>query len=162
MPLCVDETVRGPEMGDELDKFYEHLKRGPALLFLGQRHLAIESGQDPLLSEILRKYGGGGNRVLSYHQIFEGEAGKAPSVALAWMHERCKRFSASESTKIISEFVWSSLYTSAIDVVWYPTFRKEWRELQPIFEESYKPSDPRNRFKLHCTFLFGCALEKPL
>jgi len=41
MPLCVDETVRGPEMGDELDKFYEHLKRGPAMLFLGQRHLAL-------------------------------------------------------------------------------------------------------------------------
>ncbi len=144
-------------MGDELDKFYEHLKRGPALLFLGQRHLAIESGQDPFLSEVLRKYGGGGNQSLNYHQIFEGEAGKAPAAALAWMHERCKRFSASESTKIISDFVWSSLYTSAIDVVWYPTFRKEWRELQPIFDESYKPSDPRNRFKLHCTFLFGCV-----
>jgi hypothetical protein len=144
-------------MGDDLDKFYDHLKRGPALLFLGQRHPAIESGQDPFLSEVLRKYGGGGAQDLGYHQIFEGESGKAPSAALAWMYERCKRFSPSESTKIISEFVWSSLYTSLIDVIWYPAFRKEWRELEPIFEESYKPSDPRNRFKLHCTFLFGCV-----
>jgi len=53
--------------------------------------------------------------------------------------------------------VWSSLYTSAIDVVWYPTFRKEWRELQPIFEESYKRAIRGTGSKLHCTFLFGCV-----
>jgi hypothetical protein len=144
-------------MDDDLDKFYERLKRGPALLFLGQKHLAVESGQDPFLSEILRKYGAAGSNSLGYYQIFESEAGKSPSESVPWMHERCKRFVASESIKMISEFIWSSVYTSAIDVVWYPAFRKDWRELQPIFEESYKPSDPRNRFKLHCTFLFGCV-----
>jgi hypothetical protein len=39
MRLCVGEIVRGQEIGDELDKFYEHLKRGPEVPFLGQRHL---------------------------------------------------------------------------------------------------------------------------
>lgn len=144
-------------MDDELAKFYERLKRGPALLFLGQKNLGVEPGQDPFLSEILRKYGPASSKSLGYYQIFEGEAGKSPSESVPWMHERCKRFVASESIKVISEFIWSAVYTSAIDVVWYPAFRKDWRELQPIFEESYKPSDPRNRFKLHCTFLFGCV-----
>lgn len=93
-------------MDDDLDKFYERLKRGPALLFFGQKHLAVESGLDSFLSEILRKYDTAGSNSLGYHQIFESEAGKSPSESVRWMHERCKRFAASESIKMISEFIW--------------------------------------------------------
>ena len=44
-----------------------------------------------------------------------------------------------------------------IDIVWPKAFRKDWRELQPILDEIYYPSDPRNRSNLHCTYLFGCV-----
>ena len=142
-------------MDDQLPRFYEQLTRGPAVLFLGQDYFVAESGQDPFLSEVLRKYGKAGGLQPGYFQIFDGEAGASPAESIPWMHDRCKRFSVPESIRIISQYVWSSVYTSAIDVVWYPEFRKEWRELQPVFDENYKPSDPRNRFKLHCTFLFG-------
>ncbi len=38
-------------------EFYTMLKRGPALLLLGQAYLQLESGTDPFLAEVLRKYG---------------------------------------------------------------------------------------------------------
>ncbi len=38
------------------EDFYSQLKRGPAFLMLGQSYLAAESGTDPFLKEILRKY----------------------------------------------------------------------------------------------------------
>jgi hypothetical protein len=40
-----------------LQEFCEQLKRGPAFLYLGQDYLRLQSGNDPFLGEVLRKYG---------------------------------------------------------------------------------------------------------
>ncbi len=41
---------------DNMDLYWRMLQ-GPAVLFLGQSYLRLESGVDPFLSEVLRKYG---------------------------------------------------------------------------------------------------------
>jgi len=136
-------------------EFCNFLKRGPAFLFLGQDYLQLESGKDPFLSEILRKYGKISADLSQYSLIFEGEAKSSGESALAWMQERCSRLSIPQWLKTVASFNWNGVYSSAIDVIWSSAFRSEWRELQHIFEEKYEPIDPRNRLKLHCTYLFG-------
>lgn len=133
------------------------LKRGPAFLLLGQDYLRLESGTDPFLSEVLRKYGQVSTGPSHYGNILEGEAQNSIESALAWMQERCERLSLPEWLRTVASFTWSGVYTSAIDAIWPRAFRSQWRELQPLFEEKYRPIDPRNRSRLHCTFLFGCV-----
>lgn len=134
---------------------FDRLKQGPSFLFLGQGYLTIETGQDPLLSEILRKYGPKNIEAPSYYCVFESDAGQHPDAALVWMDERCKRLSVPEWMHTVSQFAWNGIYTSSIDSILLSSFRSAWREVQPIFEERFNPSDPRNKRVLHCTFLFG-------
>jgi hypothetical protein len=147
------------------DELYAKLKSGPAVLFLGQRYLQLESDKDFFLAEILRKYGKDVDP-RHYSRIFEGDAHHSIEVSLAWMQERCERLSEPQWLKTVSEFPWNSFYTSAIDTVMLNPLRSEWRELQLLFEEKYRPLDIRNRTRLHCSFLFGCVnrveeIERP-
>lgn len=139
----------------DVAEFCKSLKRGSAFLFLGQDYLRLESSIDPFLAEVLRKYGKTTTGPSQYSQIFEGEAQNSVESALAWMQERCGRLSTPQWLKTVASFAWSGVYSSAIDVIWHNAFRSEWRELHHIFEEKYRPIDPRNRLKLHCTYLFG-------
>src|SRR5260370_35446994 len=148
--------VRSMDFSD-VKAFSEKLKSGPALLFLGQNYLRLDAATDPFLSESLRKYGKPGAEASNYRQVLETDAAKTPEHALAWMHERSKRISAPDWLATVAPYPWNAVCTSAIDAIWIGSFRTPWRELQPVLDESYKPSDPRNKFRLHCTFLFGCV-----
>ncbi|MDD4497975.1 MAG: hypothetical protein PHV51_07500, partial [Methanosarcinaceae archaeon] len=153
-------------MNDKHKELYTKLNNGPAILFLGQDYLQLESGKDSFLLEILRKFGVNFSNKVGYGQIFEGDADLSTESSLSWMQERCSRISPPHWLKVVADFNWSSLYTSAIDVIWQNAFRSEWRELHHLFEEKYIPSDPRNRSRLHCTYLFGSVsrteeLERP-
>ncbi len=143
-------------MDDITRDLYSRLKKGQVFLFLGQNYLKLEAGQDPFLEEVIHKYGNAGEGSPSYFNLFEGEAQNSVEDSLAWMQARCMKFSIPGWINTISDYAWSGVYTSAIDTIWYRAFHKEWREVQPVFEEKYNPSNPRNPSKLHCTFLFGC------
>lgn len=142
-------------MSDIKQKIYDSLNKAPVYLFLGQDYLKLETGRDSLLDEILKKYNKEEYENPSYYNIFEGDAKKSKRDALAWIQNRCERISIPDWVKSISDFPWSGVYTSAIDIIWVNAFRKDWRDIQPILEERYNPSDPHNRHNLHCTFLFG-------
>jgi hypothetical protein len=134
------------------------LTQGPAFLLLGQKYLALESGTDGLLSEVAKKYVGASHRATAtYDSILDTQASAAVEASLAWIEERCRRISPPDWLVTIADFPWSGVVTSAIDTVWWSAFRRPWRELQPLFEEKYRPVNPRNRLLLHCTFLFGCV-----
>jgi hypothetical protein len=135
------------------DELYLKLTQGPAFLLLGQDYLRLESGRDPLLSEVLRKYGKVGVEPPDYRQILEGEAQKSSEEALDWMGERCRRFLIPEWLKIVASFQWNGVYTSAIDDICLKAFEAPWRELQPVANEKIKPT--ASRTNLHYTFLFG-------
>jgi hypothetical protein len=144
-------------MEARLDDFYRRLKRGPAFLLLGQNYLRLESGVDSFLSEVIRKYGGASAEKETYDEILDSGAASSPESALAWMDDRCRRLSVPRWLKTAASYLWNGVYTSAIDSIWPSCFRTSWREIQPLFEEKYRPSDPRNRSLLHCTFLYGCV-----
>ena len=145
-------------MSDYLEDFTKRLESGPALLLLGQRYLALDDGLDAFLSEISRKYASESfSDVPTYDRLLESGVTDNSDASLAWMEERCRRLSLPAWASPVSDYAWSGVVTSAIDTIWWSAFRKPWRELQPLFEEKFRPANPRNRLLLHCTFLFGCV-----
>lgn len=149
------------------DDLYLLLKKGPSILFLGQDYLRLESGNDPFLSEIIRKYHPNTSiKATQYSLIFESDAKNSVESSLSWMHERCNRVAPPQWLSVVSEYSWNSVYVSAIDVIWQGVFRNEWRELHHIFDDKYFPNDLRNPSRLHCTYLYGNVsrseeLERP-
>ncbi len=142
------------------DQFYHQIQQGPVFLLLGQQYLQLESGNDPFLSEIVRKFGSKDQPVLGYDQLFSLFQGKPQSdidAALAWMHGRSEHIAAPSWLKLVAGFSWNGVYTSAIDAIWPKAFQSEWRTLQPLLNSDYEPSNPRNRLHLLCTYLYGCV-----
>lgn len=140
------------------DLFCRRLDEGPALLFLGQGTLGIESGKDSFLAEVLRKYHRTGiSSVPTYDDLLANSSDSSPEQALAWMHQLCNRVAVPPWLGVVANYPWSGIFTSAIDAVWDRAFQSEHRELYKIFEERVRPLDPRNRMILHCTYLFGCV-----
>lgn len=134
--------------------FVSQLGRGPAFLLLGQNYLRLEAGSDPLLREIGRKLDRD-PAPTSYLDLLGEEIPMTREAWLAWLDERCRRIVPPRWLEIVAEYAWSGFYTTAIDSVWPRVLRRPWRELQPLFEEKFRPSDPRNRRVLHCTHLYG-------
>lgn len=150
----------------DLQQFWERLGNGPAFVFLGQGYFGLDSGADPFLAEVRTKFGGPDISDRPYELLFEGSAQQSGTDAFAWLSERCRRLSAPGWFGSVSDYPWSGFYSSAIDSVWTTALRNDWREIAPIFEDTYFPRDPRNRRVLHCTFLFGSvnqteASERP-
>lgn len=138
----------------DLQGFWERLNKGPAVLFLGQDYLRFETGEDPLLREIESRFGGRQDSP-AYHQLLRSSASDSGDSARIWLSERCRRLLPPDWLESLSGFPWSSVFASAIDPIWSPIFRNDWREVAPIFDDAYFPRDPRNRRVLHTTFLFG-------
>jgi hypothetical protein len=136
-----------------VDTFLRTLARGPAFLMLGQGHLNQGTRGDALLAEIARKWGLA--EAEDYMSLLGVEKDASPEATLAWLDERCRRIAPPESFEAVADFAWSGIVTSAIDTVITAALRRPWRDLQPVFDERHSPADPRNRARLHCTFLFG-------
>ena len=91
------------------DQLYIKLnQKTTAFLLLGQDYLRINSGKDHFLAEILRKYNNGAEPT-GYNQILEGEAHNNFQSSLAWMQERCNRFSPPEWLVTVASFLCRSL-----------------------------------------------------
>jgi hypothetical protein len=129
------------------------IKRGPCVLFLGQRYSSLESGKDAFLEATLRKFGSNSQSgAIDYNTLFDLSLEKD---AENWMHRLCERISVPDWLETLALHSWNAVYSSAIDCVWPRVFRSPWRDLERIYRDRYEPRDPRNKFKLHCTFLFG-------
>jgi hypothetical protein len=139
-----------------MDDLVTKLQRGPAVLFLGQNYLALETDSNPFLDKIAQKYGKEQNKE-HYDILFNKGINDFLDSSIPWINTYIDRLSIPEWLKTVSKFPWSNVYTSAIDTMWLRSFRQQnWRQLVLIFEEKYNPLDNRNPFDLHSTFLFGC------
>ena len=84
-----------------LQQFCKRLREGPAFLILGQNHLKLESGRDPFLSEILRKYGNGREAdSATYDSILGLGLADSYEPVLAWMDGRCRE---TLSSRVVSD-----------------------------------------------------------
>ena len=117
-----------------LQEFWRQLHQGPAVLFLGQDYLRVETGTDPLLAEAQGKFGGT-KATPDYNLLLDSTASQSPDAALTWMSECCRRLSPPEWLQSIAGFPWNSVFSSAIDPIWLQAFRNGWREVAPIFDD---------------------------
>jgi hypothetical protein len=136
------------------ESFIERLNRGPGALLLGQQHFSLGATQDPLLDTIYKKVGAVQAGIPTYNVIL-GTAEANENGFLDWLDNRSKQFAVSEHLNAIAQHSWIGVWSSAIDSNWADAFESGSREVQKVFGDSYRPSDPRNRRRLHCTFLFG-------
>ena len=140
----------------DFSRLYARLKDGPMFLLLGQNYLSIETGRDPLLAEIRRKYSvESGTR--GYFDLFARQTGDSDTQILAWIDERCRRIAIPRWLLEVAQLPWNGTLASAFDTVWASAFRLPWRDVQPIFDDRYRPLDPRSRRLLSCYCLFGQA-----
>jgi tetratricopeptide (TPR) repeat protein len=140
-------------MADSDERFLERLSRGPAGLLLGQSHLALGSTTDPFLTVICRKLGVSGDTASTYRVVLSSTA--AGSEFLDWLAAKGRTFVVSDQLEVITQYGWVGVWSSAIDPLWADAFESSRREVQRVFSEGYRPVDPRNRRRLHCTYLYG-------
>lgn len=135
-------------------EFCLQLKQGPAFLFLGQDYLKLDTGKNPFLQGILRKYGGDSPGE-SYDEVFQSSAAADGNNSIAWMDGLCDRLAAPQWLETISHYPWSGVFSSSFDDIWLRTFRIPWRDIQSVYEDKYKFHNIRSRTHLNCVFLYG-------
>lgn len=133
------------------EHFLDRISRGPAALLLGQSHLGLGRRSDPLVDLLASKTNG--DPGLRYDLLLADSGGD--DALVEWLDAQSRTLSISDHLRTVSGFAWIGIWSSAIDSLWAGSFDRTWREVQPVLSESYRPSDPRNRRRLHCTYLYG-------
>src|SRR5579883_2888763 len=128
------------------------LQRGPAFLLLGQAYYELTGDANPFLGEIEERWPMSDG---AYGAIRQGLAGDDQQATLMWLAQRARLSGPPSWFDLITPYAWSGVYSSAIDTIWERAFRNEWRETEPVFSTEFVPADPRNKIRLHCTYLFG-------
>lgn len=141
-------------MRSDIAPLEDVLRHGPAVLLLGQRYLAQETGNDPLLRQVLAKYASSNSVATSYRALLSTRIPDTDG-ALAWIAERARALPPPRWLATVAQPRWNAVYSSSIENSWYSSFRDNQRTIQPIHDETYVPVDPRNRTTLHATHLYG-------
>lgn len=140
--------------------FFEKIKSGPSVLFLGQSFIRINGQDDPFFKKVCQKYKLN-EEANSYSELFNIQEENSEA-KLAWMSNLSNILTAPTWLETISRVAWSSVYTSSILTLLDNIFKNEWRDIQPIYNKNFKISDPRNKVNLHITYLFGCVNQSEL
>jgi hypothetical protein len=133
----------------------QQINSGPSFLFLGQNYSKLETGRDIFLEQILNKYGNGEKSPMKYDSIFNTQMSQNRDEAVSWMLIRCMNIPVPYPLELISGYAWNGIFTSSFDEIIIRAFRSIWRDVQPITDQNYRPSEPRNRSKLNIWQLFG-------
>lgn len=133
----------------------DRLGQGPVVLLVGQRYLESRDGFDPFLTAIANRLG---SEQTDYRILLDSEQADERSLQL-WMAQLCEHIQAPSWLSSVLTTPWSAVYTSAVDTVLRASLRNEWRDVQPVLNERYRPANPRNPVSLACTYLFGAVGE---
>lgn len=136
------------------------IESGPLVLFLGQKYLSLTSSKDILLEKCKLKFQKSEEiNTSNYDTFLKLNLEKDYEASSSWIENLCNNISIPLWLERISRIPWSSVYTSSIDTVIQRAFVADWRKVQPIYDESFRVLDPRNKFNLHLTYLFGCISQ---
>ncbi len=142
-----------------IDQIINKIESGPAVLFLGQNYLSLNSTHDAFLKRVHEKYGAGRALPRSYTEILDWGLAIEAERVLPWMNLVANNISVPDWLKLVSGVSWASIYTSAIDNVLERGFENDWRIIQQVTNERFTVVDPRNKTNLHITYLNGSIFE---
>lgn len=127
-------------------------------MLLGQKYLALETGKDRFLQMISKKYNSQSLEE-SYKSLLDWGITEDDATVFSWMYKLSKSIPTPEWISSIAKIPWSSVYTSSYATILTRAFESDWRSVQPITDERYRVSDPRDKINLHITYLFGAVGE---
>lgn len=140
------------------EEIIKRLESGPAVLMLGQKYLSLETGEDIFLKMISKKYNSQ-NFEETYKSVLDWEITEDANTVFSWMYKLSKSIPIPEWINSIAKIPWSAVYTSSYDTILNRAFESDTRSVQPISDEKYRVSDPRDKINLHITYLFGAVGE---
>ncbi len=133
-------------------------RRRPTILLLGQSYLNATGRGDGFIKSIATHFKFDPTKsepLLDQLNEFLGHGDLSGN--LRYLHQRSETTPISQDLDTISNFAWSSVFTSTIDEVWVRAFKKPWRSLNTVFTEDAWPLEARDHNHLCSTFLFGCV-----
>jgi hypothetical protein len=133
-------------------------RRRPTILLLGQSYLDATGRENGFLKSIAAHFKFDPTKsepLLDQLNEFLGDGDLSGN--LRYLHHRSETTPISQDLDTISNFAWSSVFTSTIDEVWVRAFKKPWRSLNTVFTEDSWPLEARDHNHLCSTFLFGCV-----
>ena len=133
----------------------KRLGQGPVILFVGQRYLESHDGYDPFVTAIANHLG---SEQTDYGMLLSVAPSDKRSLQL-WMAQLCEHVQAPSWLSSVLSTPWNAVYTSAVDTVLRSKLRTEWRDVQPVLNENYRPANPRNPVSISCSYLFGAVGE---
>ena len=133
----------------------KRLGQGPVVLLVGQRYLESHDGFDPFVTAIAKHLG---SEQADYGILLSAEQSDKRSLQL-WMAQLCEHVQAPPWLSSVLSTPWNAVYTSAVDTVLRAKLRSEWRDVQPVLNEKYRPANPRNPVSVACTYLYGAVGE---
>lgn len=142
------------------EELVKKIENGPLVLLLGQKYLSINTNKDIFLEKCKNKFQK--SDVITsrnYDTFLKLNLANDYEASSTWIENLCKDISVPLWLERIARVPWSSVYTSSIDTVIQRAFVSEWRKVQPIYDENFRVIDPRNKFNLHLTYLYGCISQ---
>jgi len=146
---------------DHLEPLALAIEEGrPFVLFLGQNAWTSPVHSDTALVAALKRIG-----------RFSDESVASGFPALLkeslttdfylWLAELYDRQPSPEWIDPVTAIAWNAVFTTSIDPTLIRTFRTHGREVEAVLMKEDDPVAPRNRRRLHVTYLFGMAGESP-
>lgn len=144
-----------PNQAASLTALSERLGEGPIVLLVGQRYLESGDGFDPFTSALASHVR---SSQTDYTALFD--AASSDKHALQhWMAQLSEHIQPPPWLTSVLDAPWNAVYTSAIDSVLRTRLRNEWRDVQPVLNDSYRPANPRSPISLACSHLYGAVGE---
>lgn len=147
------------------EEIIKKIELGPCFLLIGQKYLSLTSNNDVLLEKCIQKYSQNLAETedkFNYDILFKLDLSKKYEAASTWIENLSKNISVPLWLDRISNVPWSGVYTSVIDSIIDRAFVNDWRKVQPVNDEKYRIIEPRNKFNLHITHLFGSFTQNEL
>lgn len=132
------------------------LEQGPAYLFLGQRYLLLESGEDPLVGPVSRAAGTASDTAGIYRLLL-GVPSNRKQPVLSALAEAAATLAEPAWLRIVANLPWNGVFSTAVDSLFLRALRNEWRAVQPVASSSFRPSSPRSMSQVQAVLLFGGA-----
>ena len=139
---------------DDRRHLCERLAKGPAVLFIGQGYLGLESGgKDAFLDTIASKFDLA--NVHAYHDLIGRWPFHDRERLFSVLHNINQRIAVPDWLERVAKVPWNAVVTSAFDEVLERALRADWRRVESVWNSKSEPEDSRNRKSLHVFKLFG-------
>ncbi|MCD0448334.1 hypothetical protein LO762_03855 [Actinocorallia sp. API 0066] len=147
-------------MNADPEDLITRLEQGPAYLLLGQKHLLLETGKDPLAGPVARAVSITSDADDVYRLLQRIPSERKPA-ALQALKDASSRLAIPEWLQVVSELPWNGVLTTAVDSLLIRALRSEWREVQPVGSSEFRPIAPRSSVRVQSLLLFGDADQPP-